>query len=137
SRLLMPEELVKDRIELNTNDKGEISLDQLDDIARWLDVSLVALIYRIANIYWFKPEETKNYIEAANKYLNVTKPRISNEPDQFSERYRDLAQRALREGKISLMQFAKYMGISYRKAHEYLTDDDEDFTDETISISIA
>ena len=34
------------------------------------------------------------------------------------------------------MQFSRYMGISYRKAQEYLVDD-EDFTDEKISISVA
>ncbi|MBA7715445.1 hypothetical protein ES703_124491 [subsurface metagenome] len=34
------------------------------------------------------------------------------------------------------MQFAKYMSMSYRKAQEYLTED-EDFKDEKISISVA
>jgi molybdenum-dependent DNA-binding transcriptional regulator ModE len=42
----------------------------------------------------------------------------------------------LRDGKLSLIQFAKYMGISYKKAQEYLMDE-EDFTDEKISIPVA
>jgi len=135
SRLLMPEESIKDRIKESINDKGLISFDSLDNIAREFDVSLIALIYRIASIYRFKPEKTEKYIESAEKYLTFNKPRPSYEPPKLPERYCDLAQRSLREGKLSLMQFAKYMGMSYKKAQEYLTED-EDFTDEKISISV-
>ena len=136
SRLLMPEEYINDRVKSSTDDEGQISFDQLDDIARELDVSLVALIYRIASIYRFKKEETAKYIKATEQYLKFLKPRESYKPNKLPERYYDLAQRALREGKLSLMQFAKYMGISYRKAQEYLVED-EDFKDEKVSISFA
>lgn len=136
SRLLMPEESIKDRVKEKVDNEGRISLDQLDDIAREFDVSLMALIYRIATVFSFRKEETERYSNAAEKYMKFLKPRQSHEPNKLPERYCDLALRALREGKLSLMQFAKYMGISYRKAEEYLTDD-EDFTDEKISISVA
>lgn len=136
SRLLMPEESIKDRVKESVDDEGRISLDQLDDIAREFDVSLMALIYRIATIFSFRKEETESYHNAAEKYMKFLKSRQSYEPNKLPERYCDLALRALREGKLSLMQFAKYMGISYRRAEEYLTDD-EDFTDEKVSISIA
>jgi len=136
SRLLMPEESIKDRVKERVNNEGRISLDQLDDIAREFDVSLMALIYRIATVFRFRKEETERYHNAAEKYMKFIRPRQSYEPNKLPERYCDLALRALREGKLSLMQFAKYMGISYRKAEEYLTDG-EDFTDEKISISIA
>jgi Zn-dependent peptidase ImmA (M78 family)/DNA-binding XRE family transcriptional regulator len=136
SRLLMPEEPIKDMIISNTNDKGQISFNQLDDIARKLDVSLEAIIYRVASIYRFKKEKTAKYIESAQKYLEGSKPRPSYKPNKLPERYCDLAQRALREGKLSLMQFAKYMGLSYKKAQDYIIED-EDFKDEKISISVA
>ncbi|MHC4159156.1 MAG: ImmA/IrrE family metallo-endopeptidase, partial [Planctomycetota bacterium] len=136
SRLLMPEESIKDMIVSSADDKGEISFDHLDDIARKLDVSLEALIYRIASIYRFKKERTTKYIDSAQKYLEGSKPRPSYEPNKLPERYCDLAQRALREGKLSLMQFKKYMGISYREAQEYLMED-EDFKDEKITISVT
>lgn len=136
SRLLMPEESIKDRVKASVNNEGQISFDQLDDIAREFDVSLAALIYRIASIYKFEKKDTTKYINSVEKYLTFLKPRPSYEPNKLPERYCDLAQRALREGKLSLMQFAKYMGISYRKAQEYLTED-EDFTDEKIPISVA
>ncbi len=133
SRLLMPEESIKVRVKAILDDKGQINFDQLDDMAREFDVSLTALIYRIAGIYKFKKEDTIKYIGSAEKYLTFTKSRPSYEPAKLPERYCDLAMRALREGKLSLMQFAKYMGISYKKAQEYLTED-EDFTDEKVSI---
>ena len=136
SRFLMPEESIRDRVQSNIDDKEQISLDRLDDIAREFDVSLEALIYRVAAIYRFRKHDTQRYVNAAKQHLKFLKPRGSYEPNRLSERYCDLAQRALREGKLSLMQFAKYMDISYRTAREYLTED-EDFTDEKVSISIA
>lgn len=136
SRFLMPEGPIRDRVESSLNDEEQISLDRLDDIAREFAVSLEALIYRVASIYRFKKEDTERYVNAAKKYFKFLKPRGSHKPDKLPERYCDLARRALREGKLSLMQFAKYMSISYRQAQEYLIED-EDFTDEKVSISVA
>lgn len=136
SRLLMPEESIKDRVKQSLNGKGQISLDRLDDIAREFDVSLDALVYRIARLFKFRKIDTDKYLDAAKKIAQAHKPRPSYEPSRLPERYCDLAQRALNEGKLSLMQFAKYMGISYKKAQEYLIED-EDFTDEKVSIPVA
>jgi len=136
SRLLMPEEPLRQRIESRMTDDVQIALDQLDDIAREFGVSLDALVYRVANLFRIKKEDTQKYLDAAKKLAKFHKSRESDKPEKLPERYCDLAQRALREGKLSLMQFAKYMGISYKKAQEYLTEE-EGFTDETISISVA
>ena len=136
SRLLMPQEPIERRIRSNIDEQGHITLDQLDDIAREFDVSLLALIYRIASIFRLSKEDTVKYCDAAERYRRFLKPRASYRPEKLPERYCDLALRALREGKLSLIQFAKYMGISYKKAQEYLTED-EDFTDGKISISVA
>jgi len=132
----MPEESIKERVKKSVNNEGQISLEQLDDIAREFDVSLLALIYRIATIFKFRTEDTERYRDAAEKYVQFFRSRPSYEPNKLPERYCDLAQRALREGKLSLMQFAKYMDMSYRQAREYLTED-EDFKDEKISISVT
>jgi len=136
SALLMPQEPLEQKVRLRINEQGKISLDQLDDIAREYDVSLEALIYRIAGIFMFNAEKVESYRKAASEYMRCISPRQSYKPDKFPERYYQLAQRALREGRLSLMQFAKYMDISYKKAQEYLTED-EDFTDEKISIPVA
>jgi len=136
SKLLMPDDALRQRIDSRKNCQDQIDLDQLDDIAREFDVSLDALVYRIGWLFRTKKEDTAQYLDVAKKLANYHKPRESDKPNKLPERYCDLAQRALREGKLSLMQFAKYMGISYKKAQEYLTED-EGFTDEKISISIA
>jgi Zn-dependent peptidase ImmA (M78 family) len=136
SALLIPEGPLRSRLELRVNKDKKIDLDKLDDIAREFGVSVSALLYRIANIYRFKKEDTTRYHAAVEKYVNSFKPRESDEPAKLPERYCDLAQRALREGKLSLAQFARYMEISYKKAQEYLVED-EDFTDEEISIPVA
>jgi Zn-dependent peptidase ImmA (M78 family) len=136
SKLLMTEEAIKNRIKRSLDDQDQIGFDQLDDMAREFDVSLIALIYRLAGIFRLKREDTSQYIDAAQRYLGIAERRPSFEPPKLPERYCDLAIRALRQGRLSAMQFAKYMGLSYRKAQEYLTDD-EDFMDEKVSISIA
>jgi len=135
SQLLMPEDALRERIDLRKNEQGEIKLDHLDDIAREFGVSLDALVYRIANLFRIQKQDTEKYRDSAKKLAKFHKPRESENQETLPERYCDLALRALREGKLSLMQFAKYMGISYKKAQEYLMDD-EDFTDEAISISV-
>lgn len=136
SKLLMPEESLKQRITEMANEQGETRLEQLDDLAREFGVSLDAMVYRIASLYKFKKEDTEKFLAAAKQLAASHKIRKSDKPETLPERYCDLAQRALRDGRLSLIQFAKYMNISYKKAQEYLTND-EDFTDEKISIPIA
>jgi len=136
SRLLLPTDSVKNKIEAVMDESGNISLEALDEIAREFGVSLDALLWRMLYLYNKSVEDIEGYLEQAKK-VKINRPlRKSDEPDKFPERYCSLAIRALGEGKLSLMQFAKYMGISYKKAQEYLTED-EDFTDEKISISVA
>lgn len=136
SRLLLPTDVVKNRIEDFTNDKGQVSLEALDEIAREFGVSLDALLWRLLYLYNKPVEEIQRYLGEAQKVRWVRPPRQSDQPDRLPERYCGLAVRALREGKLSLIQFAKYMGLSYKKAEEYLVDEG-DLTDEEVSISVA
>ena len=136
SRLLLPTDPVKEKIEAAMSTQGTISFEALDEIAREFGVSLDALLWRMLYLYGKSPEQIQAYVEKA-KQVKVNRPaRRSDEPDELPERYCTLALKALRDGKLSLMQFAKYMGISYKKAQEYLTED-EDFTDEKVSISVT
>ena len=133
SALLMPEELLRDKIRQYSNNKGQISFDGLNDIAREFDVSLEALLWRLHFVYHKEESETVKYIEIVKNYRTT---RQSAVPGKFPERYCVLAERALREGKLSLLQFAKFMSMPYKKAQDYLVED-EDFTDEKISIPVA
>lgn len=136
SKLLMPEESLKQRIASLANEQGETRLEQLDDLAREFGVSLDAMVYRIAGLYRIRKEDTEKFRAAAKQLAEIHKPRESDKAEMLPERYRYLAQRALRDGRLSLMQFAKYMSISYKKAQEELMDD-EDFKDEKIAIPVA
>jgi XRE family transcriptional regulator, fatty acid utilization regulator len=136
SKLLMPEEPLRQRIAVLVNEQKETPLDRLDDLAREFGVSLDALSYRIAGLYQIKKGDNKKFLTAVKQLAKLHKPRESDKAEMLPDRYCDLAKRALRDGRLSLMQFAKYMGISYKKAQEYLTTD-EDFTDEKISIPVA
>jgi XRE family transcriptional regulator, fatty acid utilization regulator len=135
SALLMPEDFAV-KIRAAMSEKGKITFDEIDNLAREYEVSLDAVVCRLANIFRIKKEETSKYRSAAANWATFHRYRESDNPGTRPERYCDLAQRALKEGRLSLMQFAKYMGISYKKAQEYLTDD-EDFTDEKITIPVA
>ena len=127
---------MKDKIDSVLNDEKSIRLDALDEIAREFGVSLDALLWRMVYLYDKPAEDIEKYIEQS-KELKIRRPeRISDNPDELPERYCSLAIKALNEGKISLMQFAKYMRITYRQAQDYLAQG-EDFTDEKISISFA
>ncbi len=136
SRLLLPTDVVKDRIDSILGSGTRISFGDLDEIAREFGVSLDALLWRLHYLYRIKPEKIEEYVSKAAHVKRILPPRESDKPDELPERYCSLAIRALNEGRLSLAQFARYMDIGYKQAQEYLTGE-EDFTDEKVSISAA
>jgi len=137
SRLLLPTDFVKAKVESSANEKGQISFKALDEIAREFGVSLEALFWRLPYLFNNISAKTIESCISKAKEINVSRPpRKSDDPDELPERYCSLAMRALNEGRLSLIQFAKYMRIGYKKAQEYLTEDEE-FTDEKVFISVA
>jgi Zn-dependent peptidase ImmA (M78 family) len=138
ARLLLPTDAAKNRIEDRAKAGGRISLSTLDEIAREFGVSLEALLWRLLYLYNKRVEEIQGYIEESAKIRPALPPRQSDQPDTLPERYCRLAIRALNEGKLSLIQFGKYMGLSYKEAQGYLVDEDEgDLENEEISIPAA
>ena len=137
SKLLMPEAPLRQRITALIDKNEQACLDKMDDLAREFGVSIDALFYRVAKLYGIEWEENQKFLSAAKQLSKLHKRRKNDKPDIRPERYCDLAIRALREGRLSLMQFAKYMGISYKKAQEEYLTDDEDFKDEKITIPVA
>jgi Zn-dependent peptidase ImmA (M78 family)/transcriptional regulator with XRE-family HTH domain len=136
SRLLLPTDTVKDKIEQAADQKKQISFKALDEIAREFGVSLEALLWRMLYLNNKSAEDIEGYIKHVQQ-MKISRPaRRSDQPDKLPERYCTLAIRALREGKLSVMQFKKYMDLSYKEAEGYLTDE-EGLTDEKISISAA
>lgn len=106
SALLMPEELLKDKIRKYSNNEGQVTFDRLDDIAREFDVSLEALLWRLHYIYNKEKSETTKYIEIAKNYR---KPRQSPMPSKFPERY-CTSQNALKRGETVIITVCQIYG---------------------------
>jgi Zn-dependent peptidase ImmA (M78 family)/DNA-binding XRE family transcriptional regulator len=136
SRLLLPTDIVKNKIESAVSEKHEVSFESLYEIAREFGVSLDALMWRLLYLYNKPAEQIEKYIADAKSLLDNLPKRPSDIPEELPERYWRLATRALRDGKLSLMRFAKYVGISYKDAQKYLVED-KDVADEKIPIATA
>lgn len=127
--LLLPEEIVKISIEKAADSKGQISFDRLDNIAREFDVSLESLLWRMHFVFNWKEEETKKYIEEAKEFVKNFPRTDSSQPQQFPERYKSLAIKALQEGKISQGRFTKFMKISRKEAEKYISGRETDYAE--------
>jgi Zn-dependent peptidase ImmA (M78 family) len=136
SKLLLPTDAVKKRIEGALTPDRRIGAEALDEIAREFGVSLEALMWRLVSLYGKQPTDIEKRIEQTKNVPSCRVKRDSDLPDELPERYCSLAIRALREGRLSLIKFAKYMRMSYKQARDYLTEG-KDFTDEEISIVVA
>ena len=136
SRLLLPTDSVKPKIDALLGPHKELNLQSLDVIAREFGVSLDALLWRLVYLYNVPSEKVPEYIEKSKQLSSEWPARNSDQPDELPERYCGLAIRALRAGRLSLLQFSKYMNISYRDAQRYLPEE-EGASDEEISISVA
>lgn len=136
SRLLLPTDALKDRIESSLKESREISFEALDEIAREFGVSLDALMWRLLYLYNKPTEQIEEYISRAKNIIDNLPKRKSDDPEELPERYWRLAIKALREGKLSIMRFAKYVDISYKDAQKYLLED-KDVADEKITIFAA
>ncbi len=99
SRLLLPTDIIKDKIEEAKGKKGQISFEVLDEIAREFGVSLEALLWRMLYLYNKPVEEIEKYIEQAKKIKSRRPLRRSDKPDELPDRYCSLAIRALRAAR--------------------------------------
>lgn len=136
SRLLLPAESVRDRIKMSVGPNSHISIEDLDEVAREFGVSLEALLWRMLYLYNKSADEVEELLQRAKDIKPLRPRRQSDKPDKLPERYCSLAIRSLRNGRLSLLQFKKYMDMTYRQAQEYLMDED-DFREENISIPAA
>ena len=117
--LLLPVEPVRQAIYEVADDKGQLSYDLLDDIARKFAVSLESLIWRMHYLFNYKESATSGYLEAAKEYVQTVHRKYDPLPADLPERYRSLAIKAFRNGDISKGRFAKLMKISRMDAEQF------------------
>jgi Zn-dependent peptidase ImmA (M78 family)/transcriptional regulator with XRE-family HTH domain len=104
--LLMPEQKTREAIKLAQNSDGKISIEKFDDIARKFDVSLEALSRQMKVLFNFADEKVNEILEQVKQYKE---PREDVQAVHYPERYKYLAQQALRCGEISTNRFLKYL----------------------------
>lgn len=131
--LLLPNDAVKSAINKATDDKGSLSFEQLDKIAREFDVSVESLLWRMHFLFRWKPETTTEHISKADAYVRSAPREKGPEPQLLPERFRALAIKALRSGEIAQGRFAKFMRISRSKASHFLVEEESDYGEVPIS----
>ena len=125
SNLLMPEDEVRSAVERRRHD-GKLPLTAVTEIAHQFQVSADALAWRIHSVYRLEKEKTEQAITRLREMRFKGLAEGGGGPSPLPQRYQDLALRALRQGDISLMKFAEYMGISVQEAMSYSEESDLD-----------
>jgi XRE family transcriptional regulator, fatty acid utilization regulator len=133
--LLMPTDAI--RAAVNAVSKADkIDFADMFDVARQFDVSVEALIYRMAFLRYFEYDDAPAIIERYKRVSAMWEGRREHDdPPARPPRFRALAIRALRLGEISLGRFAEYLEMSRREAREMMGQDASG--DEEIQITPA
>lgn len=116
SVLLMPENALRAVLGNVIRDE-RIRFADLADIAREFDVSVDALVWRMKQLGYFTADDATALLARykANAILWESQ-RERDEPPKRPERFRALALRALRDGRLSIGRFAEYLGMSRSQA---------------------
>jgi Zn-dependent peptidase ImmA (M78 family) len=134
SCLLMPDDVVRTSVHQRVRDR-KLSLSGLFEIARELDVSAEALLWRIHRLYDREEADTRRAIDASKRFVDALQDRGDPAPPSRPTRYQALAVAALQAGELSLGKCADYLGISRKDAQEYLAQGDA--SDEAIELPTA
>ena len=128
--LLMPAEALRIAVHAKARE-GNVTYDNLFDVARQFDVSTEALVWHMSFVGLLRSseDELKSIIGHAQGLAPILEDRQDTKPGPWPERYRALAIKALRRGEISTGRFAEYLGISRQEAMKYVeqevTEDEE------------
>lgn len=127
SNLLMPSESISIIFGHYEKD-GNIPIEACFDIARLFDVSVKAVLWRwhvLSNRGKDRIGETEKEIDRAKALSHILEQRTNTDPLDLPDRYRALAVESLSHGDMSTGRFADYLGISRRKAMDYLEQEAE------------
>jgi Zn-dependent peptidase ImmA (M78 family)/transcriptional regulator with XRE-family HTH domain len=133
--LLMPTDATRTAINKVANE-DKISFADMFDIARQFDVSVEALVWRMAFLKYFNYDDAPDIISRYKAVAALWEgKRVHDDPPIRPPRFRALAIRALRQGEVSLGRFAEYLGISRREARAMMEQDARG--DEEVQITTA
>ena len=112
SNLLMPEEPLKLAIAAQRNGNNVLEYDDLFEIARQFDVSVIALVWRMKGMGLIDREKAESICEAIVGRVEIWEKRKTNTPPIRPVRFEALAIEAIQKGQISTGKFAQYMDMS-------------------------
>ena len=135
SALLLPEEEVRDEF-ANRIENKSLSYLNVVDIARNFNVSIEALLWRLANLDLLNKEDIQEELEKGTIKDIDRKHRKTDwaeiEKPYLSTRYITLAIKAFYLGKISKGKLAEYVGEKYSEISSFLRkygyDENEDYS---------
>lgn len=112
SNLLMPEEPLKLAIAAQRNGNSVLEYDDLFEIARQFDVSVMALVWRMKGMRVIDGDQAKSICESIEGRVEIWEKRKTDTPPVRPVRFEALAIEAIQKGEISTGKFAQFMGIS-------------------------
>jgi Zn-dependent peptidase ImmA (M78 family)/transcriptional regulator with XRE-family HTH domain len=112
SCLLMPTEPLTLAVNFQCDQNNELDYDDLFEIARQFDVSVIALVWRLVDTRFITRQVAKQINESIRGRVEIWDRRKSETPPWRPVRFEALALEAIEKGMISTGKFAKFMGIS-------------------------
>jgi Zn-dependent peptidase ImmA (M78 family) len=116
SNLLMPEEPLKLAVAAQRNERRTLGYNDLFEIARQFDVSVIAVLWRMVGMKLIERVKAEEMCKAVQKRVEIWEKRKTDAPLRRPVRFEALAREAIEKGQISTGKFAEYMGISRRAA---------------------
>ena len=112
SCLLMPTEPLTLAVHFQCDENQQLDYDDLFEIARQFDVSVIALVWRLVDLRFIKRDVAKQINDAIRGRVEIWDSRKSETPPLRPVRFEALALEAIEKGLISTGKFAQFMGIS-------------------------
>ena len=110
SCLLMPTEPLTLAVQLQCDENQQLDYDDLFEIARQFDVSVIALVWRLVHMNLITREVALEINEAISGRVEIWDRRKSETPPSRPVRFEALALEAIEKGLISTGKFAQFMG---------------------------
>lgn len=121
--LLMPEEVLREAVDVKRRGSGKVGSDGLFEIAREFDVSVEAVLWQIGFVFGSDSERIQAAIDRLRGQIVFWDGRGRDAPADRPLRFQALARQSLRKGLISTGRYAEYVGISRRDAMRVVEED--------------
>lgn len=114
--LLMPEEVFREAVSIESKNDGKLNFDGLFEVAREFDVSIEAVLRQMSFVFNIDKELINKHVESLKLSIGKWDTRTSEPVPARPTRFVTLCNQAIRKGLISTGRYAESLGISRRDA---------------------